>query len=457
VRILKDGNGGAAGKTVLACRTRLEGDLVVENLSAYLARPHRLARRAEYAGGGVVAAVDVGTTVLKAELLDPGSGEPYVRASLTNPQGAYGSDVLKRLDAARDVPKRADLRELLLQGIGRLLTFASQEAGVPLGAAERCVLVGNAAVTALFFGDEAHDLSVSPHRSPYEGSGLLPVDPRDLGLSGGEAFFLPVLGGFVGSDVTAGLVASGVLEAEGPRLFIDVGTNGEIALAHGGDVWVSSVAAGPALEGGHLTSGMPAVPGAVEGVDRDASGTVRFRVLGGEPPRGFCGSGVIDLVALMLDEGIMDPTGELDPDHESVTEDRGVRFFLPDPEAPSLRMTQEDVRSVQLAAGAVRAGRAILLKDCGLGERDLSGVVLTGAFSARLNVRSARTLGLVPPAPCPVQIQADGALTGAALCAADPLVREQALGLAGRVVHVNLVENGFEGAFLKSLDFPSRD
>jgi uncharacterized 2Fe-2S/4Fe-4S cluster protein (DUF4445 family) len=443
-----------AGGRVEACRVVALSDTVVENLSAHLSRPFISMQAPSAPVEPIGAAVDIGTTTVKAALVGLESGETHIQASMMNPQGVYGSDVLVRLEAAGSSGGGRRLRDLIVGGIRGLLNRMCRTQGVVLENITGCVLVGNTPMTVIFQGIDPTGLALAPHRSPIEGSGRVEVDAKALGLDAAAPFFPPVLGGFVGSDITAGLLVAGFGRNGGVRIFIDVGTNGEIVLKTEDRILTASAAAGPALEGGHLSMGMPAVPGAVHAVREAPSGDLDLDVIGNEEPRGFCGSGIMELLSIMARTGVMDLSGQLNSDQPGVEIRSGQAVFTPVDRFPGLVVTQGDVRAVQLASGALRTGMDILLNEVGLRAGELDEIVLTGAFGANLEKRAAETLGLVPSGGVPVRILEDCALKGAIECLLDPQAAGLAETLAGKVEHVVLAERGFEERFLKSLDFP---
>ncbi len=459
-RILKgevssvQGAGRTPGGDRLACMTFPASDVVVENLSHGLLNPAVAASEGDYPGGGAVAAVDLGTTLIKAELAPAGSNEPYIRAVMVNPQGSFGSDVLSRLNAARIAGGGRALRDLAVSGVGRILDFAMRKSGTPPGSVGRCAIAGNTAMTALMLGEDTSALAVSPHRTGLEGKGVLEMPAGEIGLPRAKAFFLPVLGGFVGGDTAAGILHLGLERDWGTRLFLDLGTNGEIVLSAAGAIRAASAAAGPAFEGGRVTSGMPALPGSVFKA-RVEAGRIELEVMGGGDPRGFCGSGLLELTAAMLELGVISPKGLMNPGFPGVTEEGGSAAFVPDPARPGLRLTQPDVREVQLAVGAVRAGAAVLLGGFGKEPRRPDEVVLTGSFGQSLDLEAASRIGLIPAGSLRASIAPDCALRGAMACAADSAAAERVAAIAGRVECVSLATSDFQEAFLRCLDFPS--
>ncbi len=456
-RILKGetsdcGNPGSAARDVkLACMTAAESDLAIENLSSFLLKPAAASKEGDYPGGPVSAAVDLGTTIIKAELAPAESADSYFRAVMVNPQGSYGSDVLSRLEAARSAGGRKALRELAVSGVANLLDFALRMSGTPPGSVAGCAIAGNAAMTALMLGEDASGLAVAPHRSGLEGRGFLDAPAAEIGLAGARAFFLPVLGGFVGGDTTAGILSLSLDRDRGARLFLDLGTNGEIVLSAKGRLTAASAAAGPAFEGGRITSGMPALPGAVCKVRVSGRG-IEMDVLGGGEPRGFCGSGLLELAAAMLDLGALGSDGLIGSGQPGVTVIDGAAAYAPNPALPGLMLTQNDVREIQLAAGAVRAGIEVLLKSAG--NPRLDEAVLTGSFGQGLDLGAASRIGLIPATARRASVSEDCALRGAMACATDPAAARRAAAIADAVECVSLATGEFEEAFYRNLRFP---
>ena len=302
------------------------------------------------AGYGI--AVDLGTTTLVAQLLDLRTGQVQAVRTGLNPQAVYGADVMSRVEAALAPDGRERLRAVIHRGVADLI------AGMPPGA--EVVIVGNTAMHHLYSGIDVEPLS----RAPFE-----PV--ADGMWVDGRTRFLPCLGGFVGSDILAGILATRMHERRDLIGLIDLGTNGEIAIGNHEGILVASTAAGPAYEGGRISCGMRAATGAIADVDA----AFRVRVIGDGEPRGICGSGLVDAVAVALDRGLVQPSG---------------RIAQPIELAAAVRLTQADIREVQLAKAAIAAGSEMLL-----GGRELSRLYLAGAFGNYINRASARRIGLL--------------------------------------------------------------
>ena len=320
-------------------------------------------------------AVDCGTTTLVAQLVDLRTGRVLGVQSSLNPQARYGADIMSRIRFALEKDGLRRLTGLIREEIGRLA------AGLGSREVRRVVLVGNTVMHHLFGGIDVTPLAGAPFRPCRPGP--LAFTARDLGwdLPGDPpVHFLPCLGGFVGSDILAGILATGLHESRDLAALVDLGTNGEVVLGTRDRIWAASTAAGPAFEGARISMGMRAAAGAIAGVSV-AGGALRCTVLGGGPPRGICGSGLVDAAAAGLELGGIDPSGRL----------AGGELVL----QPPVRITQADVRELQLAKAAVAAGLRILLERAGARAGDVKRLWLAGAFGNTINRASARRIGLL--------------------------------------------------------------
>jgi len=373
---------------------------------------------------GIGAVVDVGTTTLVAQQVALVSGEVSKVVTALNEQGRYGADLMTRIEYERRHP--GALKEIIRAQVRAMVT--------DMGALEEILLVGNTCMHHLFCGLSVEPLAAVPFRSPHLGAHSLP--PAVLGA---PALFLPCAGGFVGSDLLAGLVATGLLDSSEPGALLDLGTNGEIAVGNCDGITCVSTAAGPAFEGGRINQGMRAQHGAIDRVTvRD--GRLACHVIGGGAARGLCGSGLVDAVAAALELGWVAPGGRLT---NTPTE---IRL------AAEVRVTQSDIRELQLAKGAVAAGLHVLSKD-----RPIAGnrVFLAGAFGNYIRAESARRVGLLPTwATAPVAA-GNTALRGARMLLLAPSSRAAMLRqFAAKVRHVELaVDPRFQEMFVASMQF----
>jgi len=387
----------------LACRSSAEGPLAlqVEQFRAPILTDHSVFDFEPRKGYGV--AVDLGTTTVVAQLVDLASGCVLACHTALNPQTAYGSDVMHRTQFALEEAGRKKLAGLVRREIGALVRRATATAELDEAPVDNVVLVGNTVMHHLFC-----DLDVGPlARVPFESDadGLQERSAAELGweVAGNPVVrFLPCLGGFVGSDLLAGVLATRMHESDALTILVDLGTNGEIVVGNGERMLCASTAAGPAFEAGGIHMGMQATAGAIDQV-LAAGGGLRCRVVGDVEPRGICGSGLVDAVAAGLDLGWVEPSGRLAGDRKSLDL------------AGPVRLGQRDIRQLQLAKGAIAAGIQILLNRWGAKPGDVSRVNLAGAFGNYVNRTSARRIGLIDFPEEAVEPVGNTALLGAKL------------------------------------------
>ncbi len=427
----------------LACQIRAEGDLTLEIRqweSAILADHTAFEYRARE---GLGVAVDLGTTTLAAQLLDLNTADVLAVRTGLNPQAAFGADVMSRVQFALSSTGKAKLCELIRDGICVLIAELRKNAGVDRFPIADVVIVGNSVMHHLFCGIDMAPLAHYPF-VPVRG-GLEVSDAESLGwaIPGNPTVrFLPCLGGFVGSDILAGILATGMHESRELVALIDLGTNGEIVLAGRGRLLCASTAAGPAFEGARIRMGMQATAGAVAGVEI-SGGTIRCRVLGGGSPRGICGSGLVDAVAAGLQIGTILPNGRLAdgiPEWELM---------------PGIALCQNDIRELQLAKGAIAAAIHLLLRRWGASPMDVAHVRLAGAFGNYVNRESAGRIGLFKFPVDRIESVGNTALLGAkiALCNAERM--DDFADLRRRIEHVPLAADPvFEETFVESMLFP---
>jgi uncharacterized 2Fe-2S/4Fe-4S cluster protein (DUF4445 family) len=399
------------------------------------------------AGSPLCAAVDIGTTTIVCALAETASGRIVGRAAAANPQRGYGSDVVTRIEhAVRSPADRTEMRRIVRARAGEMLAGLLWAAGA--AKPERIHICGNPTMLHLWEGADLSGLSRMPFRPDF-----LESRPTEVELPGGSALparLLPGISAFIGADISAGILACGLHEPKDrAELLIDIGTNGEIVLAAGGRLRATATAAGPAFEGVAVSCGMPAVAGAVDRVAL-VGGRVTFSTLGSLPPAGFCGSGLLDLLACLRRSGRMDGSGLL-----AASGAEGERSYAL-PSDPPLRITQADVRQLQLAKGAIAAGIRALCRSAGVPLADVARVHLAGAFGSSLSAESALAVGLVP-AELAGRIGAAGntALAGALRTARKPELLETLSALCRSVTVLDLSrEPGFEDSFAQGMGFP---
>lgn len=350
-------------------------------------------------------AVDLGTTNAAAFLLDLATGRRLASLGLENPQVAWGADLISRINHAIKSPGAAEaLRQAAVNAINALAHDLVRAVDAQTSDIADVVVCGNTAMQHLLAGWPVAQLG----RAPFVAAMNEPLDvpARQLGLqvmAGARLHLAPSVGGFVGGDhVTAMLATEPLWHGAGTSLVMDIGTNTEISLVHDGRIWSASCPSGPALEGGHIGSGMRAAEGAIERVSIDAGGELRLQVIGGGKPIGLCGSGVLDALAAFVRAGWVDARGRIAGTHPAVGTVDGVKAITlaeDTVEVPAVRFTQHDVRAVQLAKSAIRTGVRLLCAEAGTEESTIDRFVIAGAFGAYLSVESGMAIGLLPELP----------------------------------------------------------
>jgi uncharacterized 2Fe-2S/4Fe-4S cluster protein (DUF4445 family) len=396
-------------------------------------------------------AVDLGTTNVAASLTDMESGARLATLGIENPQAVYGADLISRINHAIRTPAgSSELQTTIATAIAALAHDLCESVGAQPDEIIDVAVCGNTAMHHLLLGLPVSQLG----RSPFVPAACAGIDvkARDLGvavLAGAYVHILPNIGGFVGGDHVAALLATEEGWAECTSIVIDIGTNTEISLIHRGEITTASTASGPALEGGNISSGMRAAEGAVERVWLH-EGEIRTQVIGGAPPVGLCGSGVLEALATLYQAGIIDQSGRMRAEHPAVRENGKRRECTL---APNVSFTQDDVRAVQLAKAAIRTGVDLLLREAGLAEQSLERVIIAGAFGAYIDVTSAIDIGMFPPLP-PERFEQVGnaAGVGVRMALVSGGAREHARRLAARCRHVELSTlAGFQKVFLSRI------
>ena len=381
---------------------------------------------------GLGIAVDVGTTTIAAQMLDLATGRVLgVRTSL-NPQCAHGADVMSRVLFALSDGR---LTPMIRLAIGDMVTDMAGERSSEL---VEITLAGNTVMHHLFAGVDVEPLSHAPFVPHVTGEQLFSPPQLDWSLPPPcRVRFLPCIGGFVGSDILAGILATGIAAGENLCALIDLGTNGEIVLARRGRILCASTAAGPAFEGASIRMGMRAASGAISHVFLEDD-KLECHVIGNAPARGICGSGLVDAVAAGLDLRMILPSGRLaDGTHE---------FPLTGP----VVITQSDVRELQLAKAAIAAGMRLLLRRWGANHDQIAAVHLAGAFGNYVRLESAVRTGLLEIAPCRITPGGNTALRGAKMALLSP---DQPF--PGPIEHVPLAsEPEFQETFIECIAFP---
>jgi uncharacterized 2Fe-2S/4Fe-4S cluster protein (DUF4445 family) len=411
-------------------------------------------------------AFDLGTTTVVATLLDLSTGTPAAVRSMLNLQQPFGADVISRISATMLDPSALDrLREAAHDTLGQLTGEVCKEAEVAPEEVYEIALAGNATMVHIALGVDPEPLGVAPFIMATRS--LPPLLAADLGVRvhpRARAVVLPALGAYVGGDIVAGALATGMDRDRRLRLFIDVGTNCEIVLGDADRLIATAAPAGPAFEGAQIRCGMRAAPGAIETVRLvPDTGAVELGVIGDQEAAGLCGSGLVDAVAELCGIGLLDASGRF------VTSDEAARL------APALAdrltmvgdervfaltgdvyLSQRDVRELQFAKAAISTGWRLLLEEYGVGEDALQQVLLAGSFGSYLSPASAIRIGLVPRLALPRIVSAGNvAGEGAKLALLSVQERAGAQALLEEVHYVELSDRpDFNDRFIDQLAFP---
>ncbi|TMF61849.1 MAG: DUF4445 domain-containing protein [Chloroflexi bacterium] len=407
-------------------------------------------------------AVDLGTTTVVGTLMNLKTGMAEAVRSTLNGQAPFGADVISRISHGMQGDEaKAELRDTVLRTINTILSELYESASVSRDRVYEMVIVGNATMLHLLLGIDATPISMMPFTPAF--ADPLYLRALDVGIDihpGGYVQTLPVIGAYVGADIVAGVMATGLAREDKMRVFVDVGTNGEIVLGSVKRVLCTAAPAGPAFEGSQIRCGMRATEGAIEGVT--LSDHVELQVIGGDiVPRGICGSGLVDTVAQLRLAGLLDVGGKMRsreevPEHplsdRLITVD-GVRAFLL---AENVYLTQRDVRELQFGKGSIATGIKVLMDVMGVSAADLDEVLLGGSFGSYLNPESAKIIGLVPAVDLDrILSVGNTAGEGAKMALLSFRERQVAFELPDKVEYVELSgRSDFNDSFVSVLQFP---
>ncbi len=426
--------------------------------------------RGDTAGMKFGLAVDIGTTSVVSTLIELDSGEQLASVSSLNPQAVFGGDLMSRIAFAQFDP--GNLRKLHTRIIGLLnqhIEETCRQSGVLAKWIYKVVVVGNTCMHHLLLGIDPSFVGLAPYAPVMRHALVLPA--RELFLKvapEARVCLLPLVAGFVGADAVAVALATRIYEGAAIRIAVDIGTNGEVILGSRDRLWACSAPAGPALEGAQIRHGMRGALGAIDRVTVDDD--IHVHTIGEADPLGICGSGLIDLLAGLLDTGVIDWTGlirveareALPPKlRERVVmrgEERQVIVLRPG-EAGARQevvLTQDDVRQVQLAKGAIASGVAMLQHIAGVSDETVAELMLAGGFGNYVSIASALRIGLIPPLPKEkIRYVGNAASLGAQLCLVSETERQRAESVAASIEHVSLAAHpDFERIFVDAMNFP---
>lgn len=416
-------------------------------------------------------AFDVGTTSVVGMLWNLKTGEYIDSIAKANPQRAYGADVISRIQySLKDESNVKELQEQVIHCCQGIIEELIQKSSLTEEAIVQLVMVGNTTMSHLFLGLLPKHLARIPFTPEFDGEVKLPASKLGFHInSEGQVLVAANLAGHVGSDITAGILATQLYKKEGLYLMIDIGTNGEIVLHYNNNLYICSTAAGPAFEGSSIQWGMRASEGAIEGIAIEL-GKVKLKVIGDTKPKGICGSGLIDGIAQLLKAGIMDETGRI-LDKSQLKEkgieqslidlvyptERGNDFILFSDEKEEIRITQKDIREVQLAKGAIHGGIKTMLMKVEKTEKDIDQFLLAGAFGNYIKKESAVTIGLIPDIAID-KIVAVGNIAGigASMILLSEDTNQIIEEFSHRITHIELAnDEDFMEVYIDSMNFPS--
>ena len=413
------------GSEVLACQTVVNRDMVVRlpkvrtEVSMDEIPAVKADGKAKYA-----LAYDVGTTTIVCSLLDGCTGEILRRAGCLNPQSAFGADVISRIQYVMDTGSD-ELTAAVRTAMEGLRMQVADDKEITMVS-----IVGNTAMHHLLLGFDPKPLTVPPY---------MPKQTEAIEQEGVR--ILPNIAGFVGGDTVGCVLAAGFDRREKLTLLIDIGTNGEMVLGNKDHRITCSTAAGPAFEGAKISCGMRGAEGAVDHVWLE-NGQLQWSVIGGGEPLGLCGSGLLDLVACLLELEIISETGRMACENYRLGDTKVI-------------LTQKDVREVQLAKAAIRAGVELMCRRFGISVEQIEEVLLAGAFGNYLDPVSACAIGMIPP--ClreKIKPIGNAAGTGAAMCAVSREAFERAKALAAQTEFLELASMAeFQDCFVDCLNF----
>jgi uncharacterized 2Fe-2S/4Fe-4S cluster protein (DUF4445 family) len=350
---------------------------------------------------GVV--IDIGTTTLVASLVDFDTGAELNTTSVLNPQAIYAQDVLSRINFASEESGLATLYTELIREINGMIFEITNNSGVSKDNIYEVIFSGNTCMLHLATGVNPYSLGKYPYTPEISGGQYIKAHDLNLSISEfGLVYLPPIISAYVGADITSGILATKLYDRKGKALFVDIGTNGEMAVGVDGKLSATSTAAGPAFEGMNITFGMRAGAGAIEFFNIENNGTVTIKTIGDINPNGICGSGLLDIVGELVAHGVINKNGKfVSPESPDITLSLRERLVPKDGKtvfmvSDGVYLTQKDVRQVQLAKGAVRAGIEFLLESKSINAHDVDKILIAGSFGYHLRAKSLINIGLLP-------------------------------------------------------------
>ena len=412
-------------------------------------------------------AIDIGTTTVVCSLVDITSGKETSNASMINAQKHFGLDVLTRITYELEHPEDGieQLQKAIVDSINEMIGEICRKAGIAIESVYEITVGANCTMMHMLLGVDATSIGKAPYAPMFVKAREL--DAKEIGIHAAECarvYCLPSVSSYIGADIVAGAYVCQLKKETGNVLFIDIGTNGEIVLSKGGELLSCSCAAGPALEGMNISSGMRAADGAIEDVKITEHG-VELTVIGGEQPAGICGSGILAVVKELIRHGIVTKSGafikkkkldESDYRYDMIQMNGIKREFIITNEPKQLLIKQGDVRQVQLAKGAILSGFTALLAKAGIEMKDLNKVMIAGQFGAHLPADSLTGTGILPKeVEDKLVYVGNSSKTGAYMALMSGTVKKEMEELAKGMDYMELgATEGYERLFSDCLLFP---
>jgi uncharacterized 2Fe-2S/4Fe-4S cluster protein (DUF4445 family) len=415
-------------------------------------------------------AFDIGTTSIVGFLVDLATGEQLAAVGSLNPQAVYGGDLMSRIAFAQfNAEALKKLQTRVLGAVNGFVKEACDKAGVAPAHVYKVVIVGNTCMHHIFLGIDPTHVGLAPYAPSVRAAIVVTGQELLVRVNPNAAIcFLPIVAGFVGADTMAVVLATRIYDSPHIRVAVDIGTNGEVVMGSREKLMACSAPAGPALEGAQIKHGMRGALGAIERVE--IGDDVVCGVIGGVPPVGICGSGLIDAVAKMLDAKLLEPSGLLRIEErealppalrDRLIERDGERQFVlawasESGNGHDITISQQDVRQLQLAKGAIYSGILMLKKVMGVRDDQIKELMLAGGFGNYVNIESAVRIRLLPELPVErIRYVGNGAALGAEMALLSEGERNRAIGLARSIEHVSLAARpDFQDVFIEAICFP---
>ena len=407
--------------------------------------------------GGYGIAFDIGTTTVVGSLWSLETGELIAQKGATNPQKQFGADVISRISyCIGSHEKIYELQHPLRMTIRSLMFELSKDANIDLKQIISTTFCGNTTMMLLFAGMPVDGIAAYPFTPDHIDGMVVNSKFDDYNIDG---YLLPNIGGHIGGDISAGIISTRIAEFPGNAILLDIGTNGEIVIKAGDKLYGFSTAAGPAFEGANIECGMTGTAGAIESFSF-SDDDIKYNVIGDTKPSGMCGSGIMSAICEMLKDGRLLPYEMYTRIHpfstikERILDDRFVLVYGEKGEK-DIVITQKDIRELQLAKGAIKAGINLLLKETELNPKDIDKLFLAGGFGMNTPVETLLGIGILPDISADkITLVGNSALAGASMVLMSEKEKRYCEEISKEVTRIELnTLTGFQDEFMNSLEF----